>query len=125
MYKRFVVLLAFALFVPGCSFLGDVVVPPHPNSAIQSPELICLSTSHMPKAEGLSLYDVGNSALGFVFDQVAHTIEAESKRYKATYSGLTSASSQLDFGINRLEFAAGVLNLHLPVYAALGVVDIG
>jgi hypothetical protein len=37
----------------------------------------------------------------------------------------TSALSNLDFGIDGLEFAAGVVDLHLPIDASLGVVDVG
>src|SRR5437899_259985 len=33
-----------------------------------------------------------------------------------------SALSQLDFGVDRLQFPAGVIDLHLPVDAVLGVV---
>src|SRR5262249_48252649 len=36
-----------------------------------------------------------------------------------------SALSQLDFGVDRREFAAGVVDLHLPVDPALGAVDVG
>ena len=37
----------------------------------------------------------------------------------------TSALSQLNFRVDRLEFPAGVVDLHLPVDAALGAVDVG
>ena len=36
----------------------------------------------------------------------------------------SSASSQLNNGIDRLEFAAGVVDSHLPVDAALSAVDV-
>jgi hypothetical protein len=36
-----------------------------------------------------------------------------------------SALSQLDFRVDRGEFTVGVVDLHLPVYGALGAVDIG
>ena len=36
-----------------------------------------------------------------------------------------SALSQLNLGIDRLQFGAGVVDLHLPVDAALGSVDVG
>ncbi len=35
------------------------------------------------------------------------------------------ALSQLNFRVDRREFAAGVVDLHLPVDAALGAVDVG
>ena len=37
----------------------------------------------------------------------------------------TSALSQLNFRVDRREFAAGVVDLHLPVDAALCAVDVG
>jgi hypothetical protein len=37
----------------------------------------------------------------------------------------TSALSNLDFAIDGLEFAAGVVDLHLPIDPSLGVVDVG
>ncbi len=37
----------------------------------------------------------------------------------------TSALSQLDFRVERLEFTAGVADFHLPVDAALGGVGVG
>lgn len=39
--------------------------------------------------------------------------------------GFTSALSQPNFGIDRLEFIAGVTDLHSPIDAALSLVDIG
>jgi hypothetical protein len=36
-----------------------------------------------------------------------------------------SALSQINLGVDRLEFAAGVVDLHLPIDAALGAVHIG
>ena len=36
----------------------------------------------------------------------------------------TSGLSQLDFGVDRLEFAAGVADLHLPVDATLDAVEV-
>ena len=36
-----------------------------------------------------------------------------------------SALSLLDFGVDGFEFAAGVVDFHLPVDAALGGVDVG
>ena len=39
-------------------------------------------------------------------------------------SRTTSALSQLDFGINGLQFASGVVDFHLPVDASLSLVDI-
>ena len=35
-----------------------------------------------------------------------------------------SALSQLNFGIDRLEFASGIVNFHLPIDTALGTVDV-
>jgi hypothetical protein len=40
-------------------------------------------------------------------------------------TSVSSALSQLDFRVHRLEFVAGVVDLHLPVYAALDGVDVG
>jgi hypothetical protein len=40
-------------------------------------------------------------------------------------SPLASAPSQLDFRVDRGEFAAGIVDLDLPVDAALSVVDVG
>jgi hypothetical protein len=37
----------------------------------------------------------------------------------------TSALSQLNFRVDRREYAAGVVDLHLPIDAALGVIHIG
>src|SRR6267154_1957424 len=49
------------------------------------------------------------------------------RRSEATYHAWfrTSALSQLDFRVDRDEFAAGVVDLHLPINAALGAVDVG
>jgi hypothetical protein len=35
-----------------------------------------------------------------------------------------SALSQLNFGIDRLEFTSGIVNFHLPIDTALGIVDV-
>jgi hypothetical protein len=43
----------------------------------------------------------------------------------ADTQGQPTALSQLNFGVHRLEFAAGVVDLHLPIDAALGAVHIG
>jgi hypothetical protein len=37
----------------------------------------------------------------------------------------TSALSQLNFRVNRLQFRSGVVDLHLPVYAALCGIHVG
>jgi len=40
------------------------------------------------------------------------------------YTGSPSALSQLNFGIDRLEFTAGIVDFHLPIDAALSFVDV-
>ena len=43
---------------------------------------------------------------------------------KESVEKVASALSQLEFGIDRLEFAAGIVDFHLPVDTALGFVDV-
>ena len=81
--------LTFTLL--GCSTVGDVVVPPNPNSEAKSPELICLAPLiKQPGAAAFAPAIVGVAAIGFAVDQLAKAIETESKRYKATYSARTT-----------------------------------
>ena len=40
------------------------------------------------------------------------------------WSGVTSAQSRLNFGIDRFEFTSGIIDFHLPIDAALSVVDV-
>ena len=47
-------------------------------------------------------------------------------RFFFSYACLrSSALSQLDFRVNRLQFRSGVVDLHLPIDAALRGVDVG
>ena len=55
--------------------------------------------------------------------KIAEVASAASKRSSAGDKE-TSALSQLDFRVDRSEFAAGVVDLHLPVDAALGAIDV-
>src|SRR3954470_13886653 len=61
----------------------------------------------------------------FRFDEfgaiVKHLLEVPSER---PATGQSSALSHLDFGIDGLQFATGVFDFHLPVDAALGLVDV-
>src|SRR5262249_9908412 len=55
--------------------------------------------------------------------QAAHH---DRKRRRITVKSIPAASglSQLNFGIDRLELAAGIVDLHLPVDASLDAVDV-
>jgi hypothetical protein len=48
----------------------------------------------------------------------------KAKKGAANAKSATSALSDLDFGVDRFEFAAGVVNFHLPIDTALHRIDV-
>jgi hypothetical protein len=64
------------------------------------------------------------SLLALAVFSVAHVVHAEIVTVPFS-AVVTSALSQLNFGVDRFEFTAGIADLHLPIDAALGVVDVG
>lgn len=91
-------ILILSILLSGCAGVFDFVIPKHSNSKAESPELMCARFIHLPPAGDAARKELGPLAaeaamiaIGVVIDQVAKGLEAESKLYKATYSGRTSS----------------------------------
>ena len=73
----------------------------------------------MDAAESETLCMRGNSMHGN-----RETLETPAPQDAGRSGKASSALSQLNFGIDRLEFASGIVNFHLPIDTALGTVDV-
>src|SRR5262245_46061140 len=83
--QRNVVFLALLLGITGCASVFDTLIPKDPNSSARSPEVVCVYFARTAEA---AFSDQAVTAIaGFVIDQFAAGIEAESKLYSASYSG--------------------------------------
>ncbi|MDR4484361.1 MAG: hypothetical protein R3B95_14320 [Nitrospirales bacterium] len=83
---RFLGLLIITLSVLGCSTLGNVVVPPHPNSDLREKEKVCIYQSLEAQKKAIPAI-VAAAGVGLLVDRIAEGIKEEAGRYKTSYSG--------------------------------------
>ncbi len=89
-------LILLAILLAGCSGIGNALIPPHPKSDIQDPDLTCLTfdntdNSQVSEMGGEFVLEGASLALGWIIDQTASVIDKEASRYKSTFSARSTS----------------------------------
>lgn len=91
--RTIALLLSIAIISGGCAGIIDAMIPKAPHSDANAPEVVCVWFPDAPREilPASLLAVVAPIAIGFAVDQVSKGLEAEAKRYKASYSGRASS----------------------------------
>lgn len=80
------------VLLQGCATWGDVLIPRHPKSGLDSRDVVCVSVKQgdAQNSAGTIVALLAKPAISWAYDKVVSAVETEAGRYKASYSGRNS-----------------------------------